>query len=183
MNAAAPYDRSVRALWSGALGLFLVATLGLSSAAGAQTGSESEQPCGRLAEVTVVFTGEVEEILDATVIYRIRSVTTGEADVDVLEVDYPGADNVRFLDVGATYRVASNLVGGRYRSLIPTARDACVGPVRTLHRDGSAIDTGTFAEVNERLPRIARTLGIVLAAVLIVLIVIGWLFDRPRAYR
>ena len=170
----------VRAVWSGALVGLVMATLCASAPAGAQT----DVSCGRPVKATVVFIGRVTEAIGSTVVYRVTSVPVGEANVDVIEVDYPAVGDVGFLERGCLVpRRRSNLVNGRYRSNVPTAQDICVGEVRTLHADGSAIDTGSFVEIKERLPGIVRTLMIVIVGSLVVLILVGRLFDRPRAYR
>ncbi|MEJ7583822.1 MAG: hypothetical protein WKF43_06965 [Acidimicrobiales bacterium] len=173
----------MRVVRSGAVVVIVSTVFWASSTAAAQTEADTEGSCRRPAEATVVFVGTVTEIVESTSSFRIRSVKAGEAEVDAIDVDYPTASNLRYIEVGESYQVGANLVEGRYRSVVPTARDACVGEVRTLHDDGSAIDTGTFAEVNERLPSVARTAAIVVVGALVVLIVLGWLFDRPRAYR
>lgn len=157
----------------------ILVTLGGSEAAGAQTAKS----CDRAVEATVVFVGRVIDVSGSTVAYRVMSVPSGEVEADRIEVDYPDGANADFLEAGSVYRVGSNLDKGQYRSIVPTATDECVGTVRTMHGDGSAIDTGTFVEISERLPGIARTLAIILVGALIVLIGVGRLFDRPQAYR
>ena len=156
-------------------------TFALSAPQAALAQAEAEATC-RPPRATVEFVGKATAIEGSTVNFRIIGVRSGEAGVDALEVDYPSDHNVRFIDLDESYLVGANLVRGRYRSMVPTARDECVGRIRTGHADGSVIDTGTFAGAKERLPTIARTLAIVVLGALVVLILIGRLFDGRRAY-
>lgn len=158
--------------------MVIAAALAASLPAAAQV----ESSCSKRTRATVEFVGRVTAIEGSNVAYRILSVTSGTAGVDAIKVEYPGDDNVRFVEANRSYRVAAHIVGGRYRSVVPTAQNEC-GTVRTDHANGSAIDTGTFAGVKDRLPGIARTLAIVVAAALLVLILVGRVFDRRRAYR
>ena len=163
--------------------LAVSATFALALPAAAQVPTTTPPvQCSKVVP-TVVFRGTVTSISGSIVTFDVTAVVSGTgASGTSVPIVYPTEYNARKLAKGAAYRVAATTDDGHLLSVVPTAQITACGQ-STRHADGTAIDTSALAGVKQLLPRDAERVGLGVLAVLVVLILIGRVFDRRSRYQ
>lgn len=168
------------------VGLMLGASGGLVVAggpAGAQTPS-TVSDAGRCSKVrpAAVFVGRIRSILEDVVTFDVSRVRSGDVEPGTpVDVQYPNQFNARKLIDGDAYLVSATKAGSQLVSLVPTAQlTACAQSTRQA--DGSPIDTATLAGARDQFPKLARSVGLVVLALLVGLVLLGRFFDRRSRY-
>jgi len=166
--------------------LAAVALVGLGgadpAAAQAPTTVDAAAQCAKV-KPSVIFVGTVTRLVNEVVSFRVERVRSGAGQPGTtVEVEYPTEFNARKLLLGVEYRVAA--VDGKdgLLSVVPTAQIRACGQ-STRHADGSSIETGALVGVKATLPGLAKRIGIGVLGALVLLILVGRVFDRRSRYR
>jgi len=171
-----------------------VATIAfLALAAAPVAAQESDTPttaCTASRPVDVMFVGKVTSITDDQVTYSVTRVRSGEVPGHRITVRYPTRYNAEKLEVGHSYLVplvdaaTGASARGEPKSFVDTAEvSACGTGGGTRLPDGSAIDTSAMSGIKPTLVRYGAVAAVVVAAVLVLLVLLGRFLDRRSRYR
>jgi len=136
------------------------------------------QGCTAALPVALRFVGTVVASTDAGVVrFSITQVRDGAAPGNLVDIDFSGNDDRRFLTNGHSYLVtaAADPESNRLISKVRQPREepaACApfDPVYTRHADGSSIDTSLLAGMHGRWGEVATAFLIPAGAVFAVLL-------------
>ena len=170
----------------GRLSLLLVLAGGLvllASPASAQAPVTTDPAVAcKKVQPSVVFVGTVTTIIDDTVTFAVTDVRSGEGRAGTtVDVRYPTEFNARKLEVGTSYRVAATSKQDQLSSAVPTADETACGQ-NTRFASGASIDTGALVGVKAQGPALLKKIGLGVFVALVVLILIGRVFDRRSRY-
>ena len=162
-----------------ATGLALAAT---PASAQAPPTTDPAAACKKV-QPSVVFVGTATTIVDDTVTFSVTDVRTGEGRSGTsVDVRYPTEFNARKLVVGTSYRVAATSKQDQLSSIVPTAQDSACGQ-STRFASGAAIDTGALVGVKAQGPALIKKVGLGVLGTLVLLVLLGRVFDRRSRYR